>query len=119
MADGEIVTANVAIQRRVEHGTFDAGASDGVGAVEARRTRLRLAGLLDTVKHARSRRIEASSDVLDVEDHGVEFLEHSRRHARAAVAVEAFDRAGHGLVDVVRDVVGVDGSCDPCSGARS
>ena len=112
VAHREIVAADIAVEVGIEDRAFDVRAGDRIGAVEDIERDTSLRGFFNPVEHRAAVGVESSADVLDVEDDGVEFLEHPGGHARATVAVEAPDGEAGGSVNSVGDVVGVDGSSD-------
>ena len=100
----------------LERRTFDLEPVDRVRPIEHEDRDLPLRRLLHHVRHRRLVRVEARADVLDVDDHRVDALQHLVGRA-ARLAVERVDRQA-GLLVLLRRHLVVERAPDPVLGAE-
>ena len=79
MSNRQRMEADERLIALIEHGAADVEAIDGVGAIEHHKPLVMPSRLFHGPRHRRHIRVEAGSDILDVEDEHVDVLELIRR----------------------------------------
>ena len=103
MLHRDLMEGDEIVPRARPHRTIDDDTADGIDPVEHDKANPRFLRRLHRQAHRRDKGVEAATDVLDVEDEGIESGELGRGRFALFGLVKAIDRQSRGRVDLVVD----------------